>query len=248
MVRRLCLALTLGWAWAVPAPAETAPGIVERCLSCHLTETGDIDIVGLRALRDLPEEWLFLFEDEIDRDGDGIAGRIRFVSGSGMPLVARFGSALAAARFEDFARIAGAAHGIPLDDPAVLAKVEADFLALSPDPVSPFANEAERLAFEAHGCAACHVTRSYSHDGRDVMPFSDFLLHDLAAGPRRTTPLWGCPACVDPATDPHDGGASLTDGSRTAVRRDDPLRPVAAVPFRPARRPPAPVPRRTGPY
>lgn len=175
-------------------PTGTA---TERCLSCHLTSGGMIDIVGLGALEDLPEEWPFLFEDAFDLDGDGIAGRLRFVSGKQGPRVGIFGEALAAGRFEDFALIAGAAHGIAVDDPGVMADVRRAFEERSPDPGLPFADAATRDRFEERGCARCHVIHEFTHRGRDYMPLSDFLLHDLGYGPRRTAPLWGCPACLD---------------------------------------------------
>ena len=188
---------------ACSAMAEPAQTTAQRCLSCHLTPDGSIDIVGLSALDALPPEWPFLFEDAFDLDGDGIAGQMRMVSGGGRPLVAKYGSQLAAGRFRDFALIAGAAHGILLDDPETLDVIENAFRARSPAPQSPFANEDELRAFEDRGCAACHVTRTFSFDGEDVMPLSDFLLHDVGNGPRRTTPLWACKACVAPDYNPH---------------------------------------------
>ena len=155
-----------------------------------------IDIVGLTALDGLPEEWPFLFEDAFDLDGDGVAGRMRFVSSEDRPLAGVFGENLAAGRFEDFALIAAGAHGIPIDGPEEMAEIRAAFEALSPDPDLPFADDAARQRFEARGCAACHVTRTFEHEGKTYMPLSDFLLHDLGEGPRRTKPLWNCPACV----------------------------------------------------
>ncbi|MEL7215176.1 MAG: hypothetical protein AAGJ96_04470 [Pseudomonadota bacterium] len=182
------------------AAAEPAPGdIVSQCLSCHMVGPDQIDIIGLSALEALPEEWPFLFEDAFDLDGDGIAGRMRFVSGSERPLVGLFGSALSAGRFEDFAAIAAGAHGLVINGPGEMAQIRAAFEALSPDPGLPFCSAAAQAAFEARGCADCHVTRSFEHNGRHYMPLSDFLLHDLGDGPRRTTPLWGCPDCVTAA-------------------------------------------------
>lgn len=181
---------------------ETAP-LVERCLACHIDEAGRFDIVGFRALQALPEEWPLLFEDAYDLDGDGIAGRAQYVSGEGQPLLAKWGENLAAARFRDFALIAGAAHDIHIGNIEELDAVEAAFAALSPDPVSPFETAEELARFEADGCAACHVTRTYQVDGRTYMPLSDFLLHDLGAGEKRTAPLWGCRDCV--SGDPHAG-------------------------------------------
>lgn len=195
-------ALFLLFGVANSAGAEPADEILQRCLECHVDGAGQIDIIGLRVLEALPPEWPFLFEDEFDLDGDGIAGRMRFVSGGGTPLVAKYGEKLAAGRFEDFALIAGAAHGITIPEPTALAKVKAGFEARSPNPVSPFASEAERLSFEARGCASCHVTRTFSFEGRTYAPLSDFLLHDLGEGERRTAPLWGCRTCV--LGNPHD--------------------------------------------
>ncbi|MCO8145167.1 hypothetical protein NHN26_08005 [Rhodovulum tesquicola] len=123
----------------------------------------------------------------------------------GQPLIAKWGENLAAARFRDFALIAGAAHGIRIDDVAQIAEVEAAFAALSPDPVSPFETPEELTKFEADGCATCHVTRTYEVDGVTYMPLSDFLLHDLGDGEKRTAPLWGCRDCI--SGNPHADGA-----------------------------------------
>lgn len=175
------------------ATAQDSP--VARCLSCHLIGA-QIDITGVRALQHLPPDWPMLFEDANDRDGDGIAGRVRFVSGGGTPRIGIWGQSLAAARFQDFAQIAGAAHAI--DVRAALPEIRATFERLSPAPTSPFARPADRDRFVARGCNACHVLHSYTVDGQQVMPLSDFLLHDLGNGARRTAPLWGCgPRCLD---------------------------------------------------
>ncbi|TCP39876.1 hypothetical protein [Rhodovulum marinum] len=181
---------------AGPAQSQEVAPLVERCISCHIDDKGQFDIVGFRALQALPEEWPLLFEDAYDLDGNGIAGRAQYVSGEGQPLIAKWGENLAAARFRDFALIAGAAHGIRIDDVAQIAEVEAAFAALSPDPVSPFETPEELTKFEADGCADCHVTRTYEVDGVTYMPLSDFLLHDLGDGEKRTAPLWGCQACI----------------------------------------------------
>jgi len=201
---RLIAALGLAATAAMADPGPDGPGRpdlpdlgaenVAQCLSCHLTASGEIDIVGLSALEGLPEEWPFLFEDAFDLDGDGIAGAMRFVSGAEGPRAGLFGAALAAGRFEDFAKIAAGAHGIPIRDAAGMARIRAAFEALSPDPGPP--DPAALARFEARGCAACHVTRRFEHAGRSYMPLSDFLLHDLGDGPRRTAPLWGCPDCL----------------------------------------------------
>lgn len=198
MLPRLIATLGLVATAAVADPGPPLPEMdadnVAQCLSCHLTGTGAIDIVGLTALEGLPEEWPFLFEDAFDLDGDGIAGAIRFVSGADGPRAGIFGAALAAGRFEDFAKIAAGVHGIPIRDAAEMARIRAAFEALSPDPGLP--DPAALARFEARGCASCHVTRSFEHEGRTYMPLSDFLLHDLGDGPKRTAPLWGCPECL----------------------------------------------------
>ena len=197
----LILTLWLGVAHAEapgPAKGETALGsdVVAQCMSCHIDPDGTIDIVGLKALTGLPEEWPFLFEDAYDLDYDGIAGRMRFVSGVERPIIGIFGSALSAGRFEDFATIAAGAHGITIRDADEMRRLNAAFEALSPDPGMPFATLAEQARFEARGCASCHVTRTFEHEGKTYMPLSDFLLHDLGDGPRRTAPLWGCESCL----------------------------------------------------
>lgn len=152
--------------------------------------------MGLSALRGLPEEWPFLFEDAFDLDEDGIAGQMRFVSGSDGPMIAIFGQSLAAGRFEDFASIAAGAHGLTIDGPDEMASIRKAFEAYSPDPGLPFGSAEDQARFEARGCASCHVTRRYEYNGREYMPLSDFLMHDLGEGPRRTAPLWGCADCL----------------------------------------------------
>ncbi|MEL6573046.1 MAG: hypothetical protein AAFQ64_15380 [Pseudomonadota bacterium] len=175
----------------VSAPALAEADAVAQCLSCHIV--GDqLDIVGITALKQLPEAWPMLFEDAFDRDNDGIAGRVQFVSGADGPLIGKWGRSLAAARLEDFASIAGAAHDIPIDDQ--LDEILKTFERLSPAPPNPFASQSDLRLFEGNGCADCHVTQTYEVDGMPVMPLSDFLLHDLGDGDVRTTPLWVCDA------------------------------------------------------
>ncbi|MEO0543282.1 MAG: hypothetical protein AAFY99_05635 [Pseudomonadota bacterium] len=178
------------------AQADPLPSAVEQCLSCHVQADGLIDIIGLQALSALPAEWQYLFEDAYDLDGNGIAGAMRYVSGSNGPLPARFGTKLAAASFDDFAKIAGAAHNIVLSE-EVIEQVRQVFEERSPRPVSPFPDAASQREFVTRGCADCHVTRTYEFRGETVMPLSDFLLHDLGDGLQRTTPLWGCEGCTD---------------------------------------------------
>lgn len=173
---------------------DRAHPAVGQCLACHVGVDGAFDIVGLAAMEGLPPEWPFLFEDAFDLDGDGIAGAIRHVSGAAGPTIGLYGSKLAAGRLEDFARIASAAHGIDLSDTAAMDAVLDAFLALSPDPAPTPPTAIAR--FEARGCASCHVTETFEHEGRAYMPLSDFLMHDLGEGPVRTTPLWGCPECL----------------------------------------------------
>lgn len=207
---------------AATARPPAAASAVARCLSCHTGPDGALDIVGLAALQGLPPEWAMLFEDAFDLDGDGVAGRLRHVSGGGggvegggvevggagaggvdagakgggaRPVLGVYGRRLAAGRLSDFARIAGAAHDIDLADPAVMDAVLDAFVARSPDPALP--PPASLARFEARGCAACHVTRTFEHEGRTHAPLSDFLLHDLGEGFVRTAPLWGCDECLD---------------------------------------------------
>lgn len=194
-MRRAALAAALAVSAGSPGAADPRPDPVTRCLSCHLTEDGAVDIAGLAALEALPPEWPLLFEDAFDLDDDGVAGRVRHVSGDGRPLIGRYGRELAAARFVDFAGIAATAHGIPIDGTDTLDRIHEAFEARSPDPVPT--DPAALARFEARGCASCHVTEAFEHEGRIYRPLSDFLLHDLGHGPVRTAPLWGCPECLD---------------------------------------------------
>lgn len=199
---RPCLsAIALIIAITTASAEDQTDKAISQCLTCHVTPSGQLDIVGVRALSALPPEWPFLYEDAFDLDGDGVSGRIRYVSGDPVPLVAKFGKSLAAARFEDFAQIAGAAHDIDLSTPGLMAQLKSAFEHRSPAPTPSFATPTDQARFEAQGCARCHVTESFRFEGRQVMPLSDFLLHDLGDGPRRTAPLWGCPDCV--ARAPH---------------------------------------------
>jgi len=189
--------------WTGTASADTNALTLAKCLSCHVTSENTIDIIGLGAIEALPPEWVFLFEDAFDLNQDGVAGQIRMVSGGGKPFVAKYGRTLAAARFEDFAQIAGVAHDISLSDPDILAYLKQQFTARSPAPLSPFRDAQHQTNFERRGCAQCHVTRQFEYDGNAVMPLSDFLLHDMGNGLKRTKPLWSCPDCVLDGTDPH---------------------------------------------
>lgn len=212
---RLRAATALGLAATVAVAEPVAPDgdTVAQCLSCHLIAEDRIDIVGLSALEGLPEEWQFLFEDAFDLDGDGIAGAMRFVSGQDGPRAGLFGQALAAGRFEDFALIAAGAHGIAIESPEEMARIRAAFEARSPDPAGSIPDPGTLRRFEARGCADCHVTRRFEHDGAQYMPLSDFLLHDLGEGPRRTAPLWGCRECLSaPAHAPVDSARPSTPG------------------------------------
>ncbi|MEL6504923.1 MAG: hypothetical protein AAFO61_08660 [Pseudomonadota bacterium] len=157
-------------------------------------DNGKLNIVGIKELQGLPEFWPLLFEDQFDRDEDGVSGTAQFVSGGGKPLLGKWGERLAAARFEDFAKIAGAAHNIKIDND--MDRIKAVFERLSPAPTSPFSSPQDLATFKAEGCAACHVTQTYAFEGKTLMPLSDFLLHDLGdgKGERRTKPLWGCDA------------------------------------------------------
>ncbi|MEO1551675.1 MAG: hypothetical protein AAFR93_14800 [Pseudomonadota bacterium] len=189
---RPAFGLALALALVLPHRSVADPTPVQQCLSCHLYQ-GQLNIVGVDALNHLPETWPLMYADPDDRDGDGIAGRVSFVSGGGTPLIGKWGRNLAAAHLADFAKIAGAAHDIPLD--GALDQIEAAFERLSPQPsATAFATPQLRQRFNARGCAGCHVTASFAYQGRDITPLSDFLLHDLGYGERRTTPLWYCDA------------------------------------------------------
>lgn len=193
MRARILAAILL--ATPISAVAAGPNQTIKACLSCHINRAGKIDIVGIKALDALPPDWQMRYEDAFDLDSNGIAGRIQFVSGHGKPLIAKWGSNLAAARFEDFALIASAAHAVPLENDATIKAVKDAFAARSPSPTSPFATEGERSRFKAQGCPLCHVIETFEFEGQEVMPLSDFLLHDLDDDPsgkaRRTKPLWG---------------------------------------------------------
>ena len=236
LIAVLGLAATAAAADPGPSLPDMGAGTVAQCLSCHLTAAGEIDIVGLTALEGLPEEWPFLFEDAFDLDGDGIAGVMRFVSGADGPRAGVFGEALAAGRFEDFAKIAAGVHGIPIRDAAEMARIRAAFEALSPDPGRP--DPAALARFEARGCASCHVTRRFEHAGRTYMPLSDFLLHDLGDGPKRTAPLWGCPGCLSAPGHPGLAGAGPAPAKRR--RTPDARRPAGPAAADAAARPISP--------
>ncbi len=192
-MRALILAAIL-LATHMSAIAAETDQTIKACLSCHIDRAGKLDIVGIKALDALPPDWQMRYEDAFDMDSNGIAGRIQFVSGHGTPLIAKWGSNLAAARFEDFALIASAAHAVPLENGATIRAVKDAFAARSPSPTTPFATEGERAHFEAQGCPLCHVTETFEFEGQELMPLSDFLLHDLndpSGKAKRTKPLWG---------------------------------------------------------
>jgi len=103
---------------------------------------------------------------------------------------------------------------------------------LAPPPQTPRGGMRGEAVFEALGCEACHRRAFTLDDGTTLLPYSDFLLHDMGAlsdgisqGPgtahlMRTAPLWGL---AQRSVMLHDGGSrgSWEQAVRDAIARHD---------------------------
>lgn len=163
---------------------------VSKCLSCHLTDNGKLNITGVKEIEGLPDTWSLLFFDPFDLNDDGISGQISIVNGGGTPLIAKWGSNLAAFKFEDFADIASEVHDININSQLEMDNIRKLFKSLSPEPIHQVLEPSTSKIFVEHGCSSCHVLESYILEEKIVFPYSDFLLHDVGYGLKRTAPLW----------------------------------------------------------
>jgi len=175
----------------------------QKCLACHLEADGQLDIVGIRALSAVPPEWTFFFEDAFDLDGDGIAGRLRYASTDGLPMT---GQVRPVPRRRPVRRFCADRWSCAWDR-SIRARSSGRAQSSVRSPLAvpdwPFPEPAVQARLEARGWARCHVTRSFEFEGRQYMPLSDFLLHDLGEGLHRTAPLWVCPDCLTAEAHPN---------------------------------------------
>ena len=186
-------------------------------------------LLGLGLLERVPDETL-LARARIDIEGcPDVSGDYRLMGPPGAQQLGRFGWQASVPMVRSFARGAsfhemgitqptevGALFGDSADGDAVedpeMRVPELDQLAffisnLAPPPRLPIEPRAEaegRALFDAAGCACCHLPELETADGVSFHPYTDLLLHDVAApGARavpdglvsdrdfRTAPLWG---------------------------------------------------------
>jgi CxxC motif-containing protein (DUF1111 family) len=162
---------------------------------------------GLGRLAEVPDEAILALADPDDLDGDGVSGRVNFVTGKdARTRVGRFGLKAASADLRHQVELAflldlgmstsafpaewgdcltGTCRAAPAGggpgDPEIrddLATMLTAYLASVPPPSAPPEDKTGRSLFAATGCASCHVPALPSASG-DVRAFTDLLLHDL---------------------------------------------------------------------
>ncbi|MCP3059696.1 hypothetical protein LXT21_12990 [Myxococcus sp. K38C18041901] len=197
-------------------------------------------LLGLGLIERIPEARILANEDPEDRDGDGVRGRAhRLADGR----LGRFGWKAHVPSLHEFVRDAlsnelgltlvdepGLTFGSardedPIPDPEVgtptIESLTFYLSTLAPPPrtgARPDLDDAGRAVFHDVGCAKCHIPSLPTADGREVLLYSDLLLHDVMRDGRkgvedgqarmnelRTPPLWGI-ARTAPYL--HDGAAS----------------------------------------
>jgi len=210
--------------------------IVRRPLPRRVFHRRPPSLLGIGLFERVTGEAIAAHADPNDQDSDGVSGRVPAVGG-------RFGWK---ARFPSVEQAVGAAlvnelglsnalfrgHGTSTTDIGgadvrALAAFVRDLRSPSRKPVPGDG----RAAFEAFGCATCHVPRLpgvTDASGAPVEAFTDLLLHDMGAAladlsegdaaPEefRTAPLWGVGASGGPYL--HDGRAPTLDA---AIRAHD---------------------------
>ncbi|WP_269540314.1 di-heme oxidoredictase family protein [Cerasicoccus fimbriatus] len=162
-------------------------------------------IIGMGLLESIPAETLEAWADPEDADGDGISGRIHYVTDpeSGETTIGRFGwkatqpsvrAQTAIALTEDI----GVSNPVYPDDGAELGETEFDHLAhytqLLGVPLKRDQGDADVVVgqqlFGEMGCVACHVPTTATGDihtltelrGQRIHPYTDLLLHDMGDG------------------------------------------------------------------
>lgn len=157
-------------------------------------------VFGLGLLEAIPDDALVAAADPLDRDGDGVSGRL---NQAWDPLVGarrpgRFGHKASAPSLEAQAAGAYAADlGVTTDLTGDVAEVTAAVVrdtafytaTLAVPAPAPGDHEAGRALFVELGCAACHtpVQRTGPHPiaalaDQPIEPYTDLLLHDLGDG------------------------------------------------------------------
>ena len=199
-------------------------------------------LYGLGLVEAIPDEAILALADPDDIDGDGISGRA-VVTAEGH--VQRIASQNFSKSVLDFVKGALEAEiGItPAEAGPDLAPLIRNFITYS-SPIEPLelsdrAKLGERV-FNQVGCASCHTPAFTTSSGpfrtpdgetidvdalkgKHIVPFSDFLLHDMGptlddgvalgqstSAEYRTTPLWGYR---------FRRGAALHDGRATDARQ-----------------------------
>lgn len=176
-------------------PRETAAGRVGRRRTPPL--------FGLGLLDALPDDVLAAGADPLDKDGDGVKGRLNRRGHGRLTRNARFGAKahewdlwrfVGGAMRDEMGVTNGAAAGPQADDDAVadpevdlatMLRVDAFVRGLAPPPRGPITDEVREgeRHFAALGCVSCHrpslgVAGAAHVDG----VYSDLLLHDMGPG------------------------------------------------------------------
>ncbi|WP_309385923.1 di-heme oxidoredictase family protein [Cerasicoccus frondis] len=177
------------------------PGILTAVTSPRVAPK----LIGMGLLEAIPVETLESWEDPDDLNGDGISGRINWVTDpeSGQAAPGRFGwkasqptvrAQTAIALTEDI----GVSNPIYPDGGAELSETDFDLVAhytqLLGVPLKRDHDSADAVAgqqlFTEMGCVACHVPTTATGDihtltelrGQRIHPYTDLLLHDMGDG------------------------------------------------------------------
>jgi len=162
-------------------------------------------LIGMGLLEAIPQSTLEAWEDPNDDDGDGISGRINWVTDpvSGQPAPGRFGWKATEPTVEAQTAIAlrediGVANPVYPGDGAEISETDFDALAhytkllgvpLRRDYDDPEVIAGEQL-FHSMQCVSCHIPEVTTGNGGDltelhaqrIRPYTDLLVHDMGDG------------------------------------------------------------------
>ena len=168
-------------------------------------------LVGLGLLEKIPEQAILAYEDEEDKNQDGISGKANFVFDpeTNSTRLGRFTWKASASSIKH--QVAAAAHNdmglsnpfFPTDNctqkqKACLEQADTATLDLPQERLDAITFYLQNLAipaprknshfeegkalFETLQCAACHTPSFTTHQGVSIAPYSDLLLHDMGEG------------------------------------------------------------------
>ncbi|BCJ91509.1 hypothetical protein IZ6_22440 [Terrihabitans soli] len=164
---------------------------------------------GLGRLTEVPDEAILAKADPDDKDGDGISGRVNWITDkNGEKRLGRFGLKASGANLIEQSEVAfsldlgmssklltaregdcltdicrNAPHGGTVDDPEIrhdLVAMIADYLSAVPPPAPVSTDPKGARLFASTGCASCHTPSLPVMNGT-IAPHTDLLLHDLGA-------------------------------------------------------------------